>query len=181
MYSVVGGVVLGSEYLTFTRTVVRFVRDGGVVREVVFEPWEPFTLKRLTPVERVAYVAHLIVSGRIREAEEVLMLPPYLKLVLPREFRDEVARARLIAVVSQALDPEYRKKMLIRYLESKREEILSRAEERGVQRSVASVLLNRLIEEIKQLKTLDEVVKYERMDPVDYVASSATALVAHAR
>lgn len=171
------------EYLTFTRTVVRFVQGGRVVREVVFEPWEPFTLGKLAPLERAAYVAHLIASGRIREAEELLMLPPYLKLVLPRGVGDEVARARLIAVVNQALDPEYRKKMLVRYLESTREEILSRAEERGVPRSVANMLLNRLIEEVKQLRTLEEVVKYERMDFVDYVTSSASVLggIAHAR
>lgn len=174
---------LDKEYLTFTRTVVHFVQDGRVVHEVVFEPWEQFRLEKLAPLERAAYVTHLIISGEIDRAEELLMLPPYLRLVVPKEIKDEISRARLVAAVNQALDPEYRKKMLVRYLESTREESLSRAGERGVPRSTANRLLDRLIEEVKQLSTLEEVVKYERMDFVDYIASSASVLrsVAHAR
>lgn len=162
---------------TFTRTVLKLVdSQGRVVRSYVIEPFDKFSVEKLPVQDKVALLAYLIESGDYRAVEEVLKLPPYLKLVIPRTM-GEPEKVRLRKILMDALNPEYRKSMLIRYLETNRESIISQASSRGVSPSVASSLLNRLIDEIRSVSNLEEVMHYERLDPVDYIVSLASNAV----
>lgn len=164
--------------LTLTRTVYRFVRrDGTVVKEVAVEPGD-FPEVRLTPTELGAYVAHLAARGDYGEIRRILRLPHYLSLVIPSPPQDEASREvwrlALVSEVGRALSPDYRKSMLIRYLESNRDRILQSAVERGVSRADAERYFRALLSEIRSATTLDEVVRYESLDPVRYIVSSAS-------
>lgn len=162
--------------LTFTRTIIQFVRDGTVVNEIVIEPWEKLTVEKIMgigPEEKVALIVFLIQQGKYNDVENILRLPPYLKLILPSSDITSATLPFLVQTISQALDPEYRKSMLIRYIQERRSEIISQAEERGIPKLLAERLLDRYVNEIKSLNTLEEVMDYENRDPVDYITSLA--------
>ncbi|MEM4436160.1 MAG: hypothetical protein QXO22_04275 [Thermosphaera sp.] len=167
---------MSSPTITLTRTIYRFVRkDGTVVKEVIVEPGGKLLLNSLTTDELSALLTKMIEDGDVRAVQQYLKLPPYLQLVVPQPPADasqqEVWRAYLAAEISKALNPDYRKSMLLRHLNSVKGTIISRAVEEGVQRDEAERLFKRLLSEVRNTSTLGEVIKYEGVDPVNYIVS----------
>lgn len=164
--------------ITLTRTLIRFTQGDKVVREIVVEPWEtPEGKIRVLPIdEKAAYIVHLIETGNIDGAAGALSLPPYLKLFVPPATGfGELERFRLFQAVKQALDPSWRRSMLLRYLEAVRDDVIEWAASIGIDRGVAEQALDALAREVSGLQTLEEVMNYERIDPWNYVASFARA------
>lgn len=157
---------------TFTRTVVRYFQNGNLIRSVVLDPFSlsKMNIESIGLPNLIQYIEALFDSGSDpKSILSSLNIPPYINIKIPAPPSDPSLRSlwrqQLANILTQITNLNYRKSLLLDFVQRTLSNLESTLEQQGYDpssiKNAASSFLEKVKSRLAQINTMEDLEQYE--------------------